>query len=265
MTACARAIQMRCLTTSTGLCESGQDESRILEVGCGSGQATLPLANRGYAIDCVEIGGRMAAIARRNLSAFPRVKVICDKFETAALPRAHYDLLFSAMAFHWIDPAIRFQLAHDLLVPGGVIALFWHRPVGTKISREFVAAQQEIYRRTAPQLAKRYYAPTRPEDASTEYDQLITGSNLFEDLAIRKHYAKNEYDTESYIALLETFSGHRLLPAAQRHALLTETKALIKDEFAGSMSSGKPWFCSIWPARKDQPERAARFTCIMRC
>ena len=137
------------------------------------------------------------------------------------------------MAFHWIDPAIRFQLAHDLLVPGGVIALFWHRPVQTEISREFVAAQQEIYRRTAPELAARYHAPTRPEDASTEYDQLITGSNLFEDLAIRKHYVKNEYDTESYIALLETFSGHRLLPAAQRHALLTETKALIKNEFAG--------------------------------
>ena len=208
-------------------------DARILEVGCGSGQATLPLAARGYAIDCVEIGARMAAIARQKLASYPRVNVICDKFETAALPRAHYDLLMSAMAFHWIDPAIRFQLAYDLLAPGGVIALFWHRPAQTEISREFVEAQQLIYRRWAPELAKRYHAPTRPEDASTEYGDLIVDSNRFENLAIRKHYAQNAYDAETYIELLESFSGHRLLPAAQRRALLTEIKALIKGEFAG--------------------------------
>ncbi len=210
-------------------------DARILEVGCGTGQATLPLAARGYAIDCVEIGARMAAIARRNLAAYPQVNIICDKFETAALPRAQYDLLVSAMAFHWIDPAIRFQLAHDLLAPGGVIALFWHRPAQTEISRTFVEAQQQIYRRRAPELAESYHAPTRLEDASTAYDALIAGSNRFEDLTIRRHYARNAYDTESYIELLESFSGHRLLPAAQRHALLTDIKALVRDEFAGSV------------------------------
>lgn len=210
-------------------------DARILEVGCGSGQATLPLAMRGYTIDCVEIGARMAAIARRKLAPYPRVTVIRDKFETATLPRTDYDLLMSAMAFHWIDPAIRFQLAHDLLAPGGVVALFWHRPVQTEISREFVEAQQLIYRRRAPELAKRYHAPTRPEDASTEYEQLIAGSKLFEDLAIRKHYAQNAYDTESYIELLESFSGHRLLPALQRRALLREIEALIRDEFSGKV------------------------------
>ena len=49
--------------------------ARILEVGCGTGQATLPLAQRGYAIDCLEPGAQMAAIARANLANFPNVTV----------------------------------------------------------------------------------------------------------------------------------------------------------------------------------------------
>src|SRR3712207_8384987 len=35
---------------------------RVLEVGCGTGQATLPLARRGYEILCVELGGNLAAV-----------------------------------------------------------------------------------------------------------------------------------------------------------------------------------------------------------
>ena len=41
--------------------------ARILEIGCGTGQATLPLARRGYSILCVELGEGLAAAARRIL------------------------------------------------------------------------------------------------------------------------------------------------------------------------------------------------------
>src|SRR5919199_6293135 len=36
-------------------------QGRILEIGCGTGQATLPFARRGYQIQCVELGASMAA------------------------------------------------------------------------------------------------------------------------------------------------------------------------------------------------------------
>ncbi|MBA3794479.1 MAG: methyltransferase domain-containing protein, partial [Rubrobacter sp.] len=39
---------------------------RILEIGCGTGQATVPLARRGYEILCVELGENLAAVARRR-------------------------------------------------------------------------------------------------------------------------------------------------------------------------------------------------------
>jgi len=55
---------------------------RLLEVGCATGKATLPLARRGFGITCVEIGPNLAAVARSNLAAFPFVEVMSGAFET---------------------------------------------------------------------------------------------------------------------------------------------------------------------------------------
>ena len=56
-------------------------DARILEVGCGTGQATLSLARRGFALDCIEPGAQMVAIARANLADFPAVTLTCTDFE----------------------------------------------------------------------------------------------------------------------------------------------------------------------------------------
>lgn len=47
--------------------------SRVLELGCGAGQATVPLAERGYRVVALDLGEGMAAVARRKLAGFPAV------------------------------------------------------------------------------------------------------------------------------------------------------------------------------------------------
>ena len=39
-----------------------QAGNRVIEIGCGTGQATVPLAQRGLAITAVELGGELAAV-----------------------------------------------------------------------------------------------------------------------------------------------------------------------------------------------------------
>src|SRR5436309_2082016 len=81
-------------------------DARIVEIGCGTGQATVPLARRGYRITCVELGAELAAIARRNLAAFPDMEVVNTNFETwEARPHA-FDAVVSFSAFDWLDPEI---------------------------------------------------------------------------------------------------------------------------------------------------------------
>jgi SAM-dependent methyltransferase len=62
--------------------------SRVLEVGSGTGKATVPLAGQGYRITAVEAGAHMAAVARRNLAgnAAVAVEVVTAEFESWPLP-----------------------------------------------------------------------------------------------------------------------------------------------------------------------------------
>src|ERR1035438_3172234 len=49
--------------------------SPVLEVGCGTGQATRSLAALGYQVTAIEPGAGMAALARQRLAAFRNVEV----------------------------------------------------------------------------------------------------------------------------------------------------------------------------------------------
>ena len=208
-------------------------DARILEIGCGSGQATVPMAARGYAIDCIELGAQLAAIAREKLAQFPKARVINADFETVNLPACHYDIVFAATAFHWIDPAISLKKVHEVLKPAGTLALFWHHPVLTDVSRLTVTALQQIYQRVVPAMARDYKLPPTPDLVTTDYDQLIPASGLFGNTTVRRHYVAGEYSAAAYLDLLATTSDHIALSAARRRELFMEIEALINDELAG--------------------------------
>jgi SAM-dependent methyltransferase len=58
-----------------------------LEIGCGPGNASLPLLEHGFRIHAVELGENLAALARERLAAFP-FTVEVSKFEDASLQAA---------------------------------------------------------------------------------------------------------------------------------------------------------------------------------
>src|SRR5918912_251029 len=97
--------------------------ARVLEIGCGTGQATLPLAERGLEVVCVELGARLAAAARRKLAGFPRVEVVHALFEEWEAEEASFDAVVAFTAFHWVDPETKYAKPARLLRPGGCLAV----------------------------------------------------------------------------------------------------------------------------------------------
>jgi SAM-dependent methyltransferase len=59
--------------------ESG---AKVLEICCGTAQATVPLARRGYHVLCVELGENLATIARGKLADYlQEARVLASSFE----------------------------------------------------------------------------------------------------------------------------------------------------------------------------------------
>lgn len=208
------------------------ENARILEVGCGSGQATLSLARHGWRIDCIELSERLAELARDKLACFPHVRITKGDYDEMGLPAA-YDLLVAATAFHWLDPATRFHKAQSALKPGGCIALFWHRPAMSQLSRDCLEALQSAYREHAPSLAAQWQPPPPPDQMPDEFSAPIAESGCFQPALVKRYAYNLSYSADAYIDLLGTFSDHLALQPDARESLLAGIKKRIVDACGG--------------------------------
>jgi SAM-dependent methyltransferase len=204
--------------------------ARVLEIGCGTGQATVALAERGYRIVAVELGPEMATVARRNLARFDSVHVVTAAFEDWPLPDDPFDVVFSATAFHWVDPAVRVSKSAAALRRGGLLATVMTEHIAGG-SEEFFAAAQDCYERfdpaTPPGLRQRS-ASDIPKD-----DRELASSGQFGPATFHRYEWELSYTTAEYLDLLLTYSGHRALPAAQRRGLLNCVAGLIDRNHGG--------------------------------
>ena len=212
---------------------------RVLEIGCGTGQATVPLARRGYRVLCVELGENLATVARRNLVPYPRAEVQTGDFEEYPLQEGAFDLAASATAFHWLDPAVAYPKVARALRPGGVIALFWNEHVHSDASGGFFEAAQEVYEREALEIVKPedHKGLPRPEDLPDRTEG-IEASGLFAGVVRRDYRWEQAYDAEGYVRVLSTYSGHIALDPASRDRLLRSISDLIEREYDGRIVKG---------------------------
>ena len=169
----------------------------------------------------------MAAVARRNCQRFPGVRIEAASFEDWPVQAGGFGLVFSAQAWHWVRPEVRYRKAAQALSPGGTLALLWHRtrwqdgPLRDDIA--------ELYRRLVPDLYRQ--RPGFPGlctrvgegQAGAEFRE----SGLFRGITVRTHPWSATFTADSYIDLLLTQSDHRLLAEGTRAQLLGSVRQVI--------------------------------------
>lgn len=193
-------------------------DGRILEIGCGSGQATVAFAERGYRIVAVELGERLAQLAREKLRAFPQVTVIRHEFESWPLPAQPFHLILSADAFHWIEPQVGIPKLAQALVPGGTVALVWR--VVDDADTPLHRAIASVYAQVAPG----WQNPLSGQ-ISAEFVRAVIGESFaqvggFEPLQAHTYVTHTSTSGADYIReQLRIFSAHRDMPDAVRQAL----------------------------------------------
>jgi SAM-dependent methyltransferase len=216
--------------------------ARALDVGCGTGKATVLLAARGLNGVGVEADPAMAAVAKRNLAGQPGWRIDVGDFEKwrGADGDAPFDLVCSAQAWHWLDPAVRFQKAHELLRHGGWLALWWNRPADDADIAEEINA---IYADIAPEIAAQAGIGSK---GAPPPDEDPMGASFGE--PVRKSYPWAQgYTPDEWVALLRTQSDHRLLPPDQLDELTGRVRRLLQAH--GGVYHHR-YICRFWAAQK---------------
>jgi SAM-dependent methyltransferase len=201
--------------------------SSLLEVGCGTGRATLPLAERGFRIVCLELGENLANVARRNLAAYPEVSVVTAPFEEWDDAGQRFDLVFAAQAWHWLDPEVRYRKAAELLSPGGWLAVLDAEHAFPKDFDPFFVEMRKVYDEISKDGPSHdVWPPPLPEEVEDMREE-IEGSGLFADFQSRRYVWEVMYTAEEYIDLLNTFSDHIASEPWQREHLYGKVRELI--------------------------------------
>jgi SAM-dependent methyltransferase len=222
-------------------------EASLLEIGAGTGKATVPLAERGYRIVCLEAGNRLSTIASQKLSAFPDTKVITAPFESWDPVGESFDLVYAAAAWHWIDPKVRYEKAAASLRAGGALAFFRPGHAFPKDTDPFFFEIQATYEAIGETNPDERWPPPPPEEVQDDTEE-IEASGLFGDVRVRRYVWAQEYDADGYIALLNTFSGHIAMAAAKRDFLYDEIRKRIASR--PSHTVRRHWIAILHVARR---------------
>lgn len=206
--------------------------SRVLEIGPGTGQLTVALARTAAQVTAVELGAGLAAVARRNLAGFPRAQVAVAAFETWPLPADPFDLVASATAFHWLDPAVRIEKTAAALRPGGLFArISTHHVAGGTV--DFFTAAQRCYRRFDPDHTAADWTLPRAEVLPDTDPDIIATAGLFDPATLHRYQQDIGYSAGEYVDVLSTYSAINRLPAENKNGLLNCLAELMDFGYGG--------------------------------
>lgn len=209
------------------LCGIG-NTSRLLEIGAGSGIATVELAKFGCRIVAIEPGAHLAAIARKQTEGSENIEVLEETFENFQSPE-RFDAILAFTAYHWIDEGIKHQKVLDLLDDAGSLALVWNSfflsdsEVTTEVNRAYYQYLPDVY----------------PDEASVgevnegvllklhRREQEVVQSHLLYTVALRKYYTAYNYNAETYPKLLNTFPKIVEVEEGQRQRFFARISEIV--------------------------------------
>ena len=222
--------------------------SRVLELGSGTGKLTELLVEQGLVVDAVEPGPNMVEAARKRIGPTDQVTFHITRFEDADLPPEAFAAVFSATAFHWLDPAVSWRKAASHLEPGGLLALLTH--AGLRDERSAEGEFRAALNRHAPGIADGWRPPPdletlldgaaqRRDNASEVWDWVMgegrndlvaaAAADLFDDVEVAAVVSEEEKTADELIALFRTTSLHFRLAPEQIPLLEAEDRRIVEE------------------------------------
>ena len=212
------------------------ENSNVVEVGSGGGQATAPMLLTGCNLTAVEYGERFSELLKEKFKEFPKFSVITGKFEDTDFEDNAFDLVFSASAFHWVPEQIGYEKVFSMLKSGGAFARFANHPFRDKGNPELCEKIDELY-------GKYYYTfHNKKQEIPKEYNEqqaidraLIAEKYGFKDTKYAMFYRTRSFSAKEYITLIGTYSDHIAIEESIRKEFFAEIEKAI-DQYGGTFT-----------------------------
>jgi len=174
-------------------------DSKLLEIGSGTGRATMQFADFGFKIVCIEPGIKMIDKAKTKLKG-KNIEFIASRFEDYLAPLEYFDAVISAQAFHWISQPLGYEICSKTLKKGGYLAPFWYIELfgDSDLDRELWAIIEK-YNAYVSCMREADYA-SRMESVASKIDS----SGLFSKPEIIHSYLDKNYTTNEYFSYLNS-------------------------------------------------------------
>lgn len=195
-----------------------QPDSRCLEIGIGTGQATQPFLDAGHHVLALEPAANLFSFVRGKFRSNTHLTIAPAKFEEIGTAE-QFSLVYSATAFHWVRSTHRMQMLLSHLVPGGCAALFWNHPNPLNPVHSDV---QEVYHHYFPDQQNIEWTADDADKIAVEME-----SGGFQDVQTTIFHSRRKLSTAQYIGLLHTYSNHISLPSDVRVPFMHDLSVAI--------------------------------------
>lgn len=206
------------------------ENSHVVEIGSGGGQATAPILKTGCRLTAVEYGERFSELLREKFKAYRKFSVMTGRFEDTAFEDNAFDLVFSASAFHWVPEKLGYEKVFSMLKTGGVFARFANHPYRDKGNPALSQAIDAIY--------DKYYYPyyKKEREPISEYSEqqameraMIAGRYGFSDIKYDLFHRERVCSAKAYTDLLGTYSDHIAIEERIRTEFFAEIEEAITE------------------------------------
>jgi ubiquinone/menaquinone biosynthesis C-methylase UbiE len=205
-------------------------DATLLEIGAGTGQATKPLAQKGFKIIAVELGSSLAEVATSELKDYTNVQVVNTSFEEANFLPKTFDLIYAATSFHWIDRAVKYTKAHRLLRDEKYLAVIDTNHISDEKGDKFFIDSQPIYERYNFLDNPKPKLPNKKELKASEIDE-----RLFKLIHYQVFPIIITYTAKNFAKLLNTYSSHLKADKEIQQLFYQEIEDFINKKFNGKV------------------------------
>lgn len=217
-------------------------DSKLIEIGAGSGKATELFAGKGFKILCIDPGEDLVKIGNHKFKS-DTILFQCSRFEDYDFAEQDWDVIFAAQSFHWVPQPQGYEKCASLLKNNGHLAVFWNMYItyNNSLDNELLNISNK-YGGFADFLSEK--------DCEKRINLIVSeieSSKLFSKPKVFHKLWKQDYTADEYFGFVLT--GNRFMQKSEREkAAAYEDIVILANKNNGIIE--RPYLCVLYLAEK---------------